>query len=367
MAGTMLGARLSEQAGLDGQRCINYAFLASVCGIAGLRRLEARLIALSRESAQRAVDILSPIWQATAEAVFIQYRDADWSALRAAAARAIAVAKAHNLVYDCQPLEFAVAMADIEQGQVAAAESLLKQIRERAKALGHQAYENSSRAALLYCALHAGRFGEVLQAAGELTATESDEKQGADLFLALAIQASASLRTGDQAGAARTAERALDLLRKGVDLETRPLSVRGLFELTEVLLTLWRQAIAEGRSTRPLQKPAAAGCRRLLRLGRRRAHVRPAALLQKARLQELRGQGARAVQSLKSVVLSARSLGLRPYEALAQLDLARLPEVPLGERRHHAAQALALFEQMGYAWHRDRARALAEATAETEP
>jgi hypothetical protein len=222
----------------------------------------------------------------------------------------------------------------------------------------------SARGALLYCALHAGRLEELLGAAEEVVALQTEQKLEANLFLTLSIQACARLRAGDQAGAARSGDRALHLLSTGVKLETRPLAVRGLFELVEVFLTLWRQAIADGRPTRPLEKQAVAASRRLQRLARRRAHVQPAARLQNARLQELRGQGQRAVHSLKAVILSAQNLGLRPYEALAQLDLARLDEVPLSERHDHARQAQTLFEQMGYGWHRDRAQALAHAMAE---
>jgi eukaryotic-like serine/threonine-protein kinase len=364
----LVQTRLADQAGSDNYRCAGYAFLGSIFGLAGLRGLERRLVAISRASAARATDILYPIWQATVEALFVHYRNADWPALRAGTAPALATAIEHNLVYDRQPLDFARAMADIEEGHVPSALAQLTEIRDRARTLGHHGYEISAQAALLYCTLHAGRLDEVIAAADQAAATIRRHELDTDLFMVLTTRACACMRASDLAGAAALAGQAVALLDQGANLEMRPLAVRSLFELCDVLTTLWRQALMDRAPARgplaDIERRAVAACRRLRRLSRRRAHVAPAALLHEARVHELRGRGARAVRVLEGALTAARALGLRPYEAQAHLDLARLPEVPAAERRRHAALALSLFEQMGYGWHAARADALARAIAE---
>jgi len=369
IAAILLSARLADRAEAPGQRAVAYAFLAGVCGMIGLRRLEMRLVEISRGAAQAAATVVPSLWQTSAELLFVHYRNADWNTTRSRAEPVLERAAQNNLVFDRQPIDFAVAMADFEQGRLEPARARLVQIRDSSRALGYHALDVSADAALLFCDLYSGRFEAVMAGAARLAPLCRAEKLNADMFLVLSVAACARLRSGDGAGAASAADEAFGLLRRGLQLETRPLSLRALSDLADALLALCRRGPADRATAALFRRRAAVACRRLRRLAAKRAHIRPAALLQQARLYELRGRGRRARQHLDAAAAAARALEMPPFETFARLDLARHPELPLEERRAHAEEAAVAFERMGLLWHRDRAwallRTMAEVPAET--
>ena len=342
LAACLRAARLAEQANSDGQRSGTFPFLASVCGLAGMRGLEARIFRTSRQAAERSEHVVHRLWHASIETIFRFYRDADWAGIRRVAGPALAEAEANNLVYDRQPIDYAVALAAFEEGDVAAAASQFERIVARAAALGHQQYVMAAQGALLLCELYRGRHAHVVATAGRVAEQLRDPKTAIARFVALAVLASARLRLGDATGARGAVAEAFALLDAGVQVEGRPLGVRCLAELVEVALSL------DGERPR-----AADACHRLLRAARRRPHLEPLALLQRARLEQFARQHQRAARTLRDALAAATARGMRPAAAFAHLALASSGSAD--ERLVHAEEAAAAFRDVGLTWHLERA------------
>jgi len=250
--------------------------------------------------------------------IFLHYRNADWAGIRRVATPALAQAEASNLVYDRQPIDFAVALAAFEEGDFAAAVTQLEDVLARATALGHQQYGQSAQSALLLCELYRGRLTRVVEL-GERGLEQLPPHKGAvDRFVVLTALAAARLRLGDDHAAAATIRQAFTLLEAGVEIEARPLGVRALSELVEVGLAFWSYPELLPRSR------TLAALRKLERCARRRPHLQPLALLQRGRLEELRGGSARAARAFKRAIALAAARGMRPCEAVARQALAGL-------------------------------------------
>jgi eukaryotic-like serine/threonine-protein kinase len=352
-----LSGRLAEEAGADGQRAAAYAFAASVCGMVGMRRLSVRLYAAARGLAAATKEVLPLLWQVSSEALFHHYLNADWEGLERCTAPALARADENHLIHDRHPVEFAVAMGELEQGKLAAGQIKFERIHTRALTFGHRQYVVSARGALLLCDLYAGRFLHIVESSESVINLHSDT-QSVDLFIVLTCIATAKLRLGDSAGALDMAARACALFEAGAQLEGRPLAVRVLYDLGEVLIVLWREALAQHRPPGHLAKRAIAVHRRLARVARRRRHVQPCALLLEGRLFEVRGQSDKAAETLARARDAAAALHMSPFEAFARFDLGRQVALPDEQRRANVECATELFERMVYPWHLERARAL---------
>jgi hypothetical protein len=348
---------LAEEAEADGPRAAARSFTAGVCGLLGLRRLQARLFATARVAAEATREILPLLWQAGSEAIFYRYVNADWDGLERCTAPALARADENHLIYDRHPVEFAVAMCKFEQGKLAEAGARFERIRARAETLGHQQYVVSARGALLLCDLYAGRFGNVVDASDSVIALHTGEKN-VDLFIVLTCVAAAKLRLGDSAGASDMAGKAWSLVEAGAQLVGRPLAVRVLYDLGDVVAVLWQEAAVRRESPGRLAKISARIRGKLVRLARRYPYVQPAAILFEARLLAARGKADRSKKLLAQAADTAAGLDMRPFEAFARFELARLPVQPDDERLVNVNRAVELFDRMGLTWHLDHALAL---------
>jgi serine/threonine protein kinase len=358
MGAIFLSGRLAEEAEAQAPSAAARSFTAGVCGLLGLRRLQARLFAAARAAAEATQEVLPLLWQAGAEAIFYRYANADWTGLERCTTPALARADENHLIYDRHPVEFAVGMAKFEQGKLTEAAARFERIYLRAESLGHQQYIVSARGAGVLCDLYAGRFQRIVDASASMAALHPDERN-VDLFVVLTCLAAAKLRLGDSAGANDVAGRAWALVEAGAQLEGRPLAVRVLYDLADVLAVLWQEASVRRDPSGPLAKKAAGAGRKLVRFARRYRYVQPGAILLEARLRGVRGQA----DDCKKLLLQARDLAVTldmpPFEAFARFELARLPDLPDDERLANVERAVELFERMGYAWHLDHASTLA--------
>ena len=352
-----LSGRLAEEAEADGPRAATRSFAAGVCGLVGLRRLQARLFATARVAAEATQEVLPLLWQAGSEAIFYRYANADWEGIERCTAPALARADENHLIYDRHPVEFAVGMGKFEQGKLAEAKASFERIYARAETLGHQQYVVSARGALVLCDLYAGRFQKIVDAYESVVALHTGDKN-VDLFIVLTCVAAAKLRLGDSAGAHEVAGRAWALVEAGAQLEGRPLAVRALYDLSDVLAILWQEASVRREPAGLLAKRTTRVRRKLVRLARRYRYVQPGAILLEARLRAGRGQADDSKTLLVGACDTALALDMPPFEAFARFELARLAVLPDEERLANVRRAVELFDRMGYAWHLDHALAL---------
>ena len=352
-----LSGRLAEEAQADGLRALTRSFTAGICGLVGLRRLQERLFATARTAARATDEVLPLLWQAGSEAMFYHHTRADWAAIERCTTPALARAGANHLIYDRHPVEFAAAMGEFEQGKLAEAEARYAGIFARAETLGHQQYVVSARGALVLCDLYAGRLQRVVERS-QIVIQEHTGDKDVDLFIVLTCVASAKLRLGDSAGANETARRAWALVQAGAQLEGRPMAVRVLFDLADVVTALWQESLIRRQPSDRLAKTGRRILRRLVRLARRYHYLRPGALLVEARTRGLHGQAENCRKLLEHACDEAVTLRMRPFEAFARFELARSPVLPDEQRLDHVTRAVDLFEQMGCAWHLDHALAL---------
>jgi hypothetical protein len=353
----ILSGRLAEEARADGQRAAAYSFMAGLCGLLGLRRLQTRLFTTARAAAEESQEVLPLLWHAGSEAIFYRYVNADWEGLQQCTAPALAVADENHLIYDRHPVEFAVAMGEFEQGKLGDAEARFERIYARADTLGHQQYIISARGALVICDLYAGRFEKIVDASEGTLALHADEKS-VDRFIVLTCLAAAKLRLGDSSGANDVATRAWSLVDAGAQLEGRPLAVRALFDFGDVLGVLWHEALIRREAPGLVAQRALKVHRKLVRLARRYRYVQPGAALLEARLCAVRGQLQKSQKLLLRACGAATALRMPAFEAFAHFELARLSILPDVERLANVERAVELFDRMGYAWHLDRALAL---------
>ena len=354
---TFLSARLAEEAEADGQRAAAHSFVAGMCGLVGFRKLQARLFATAHAAAEASQDVLPLLWHASIEAIFFRYANADWEGLAGCTAPALARADENHLIYDRHPVEFGVAMGEFEQGKLGDAHLKFERIHTRAETLGHQQYVVSARGALRVCDLYAGRFQKVVDASVSDLALHAGDKN-VDLFIVLTCIAASKLRLGDSAGANEMAARAWALVEAGAQLEGRPLAVRLLVDLADVMGLLWQEALIRREPNGLLAKRVGRVHRKLVRVARQHRYVQPGALLQQARLRALRGNANESKILLVRACDSATALGMPPFEAFARFELGRLPVLPDEERLANVRRAVELFDRMGFAWHLDHASAL---------
>jgi eukaryotic-like serine/threonine-protein kinase len=352
-----LSGRLAEEAQADGQRAATRSFAAGVCGLVGLRRLQERLFATARTAARATDDVLPLLWQASSEAIFYHHARADWAEIERCTAPALVRAHANHLIYDCHPVEFAAGMGEFEQGKLAEAQARFERIFARAETLGHQQYVVSARGALVLCDLYAGQLHRVVETSQSVMQLHSGDKD-VDLFIVLTCVASAKLRLGDSAGADEMARRAWSLVQSGAQLEGRPLAVRVLYDLADVVAALWQESLIRRQPSDLLAKTARRILRKLVRLAGRYRYLRPGTLLIEARVRALRGQIESCKRSLERACDEAVTLRMLPFEAFARFELARSPVLADEQRLAHVTRAVDLFERMGCAWHLDHALAL---------
>ena len=129
---------------------------------------------------------------------FRHYRDADWKELAASAAPAIARANENNLIYDRQPLEFVLSMAQFEQGSTQAAQEALERVLALAVNFGHEIYAVSARGTLMLYDLYAGAFPKIIREGPRVAEMHRAEKLDVDLFAVLTALATAYSRVGDE-------------------------------------------------------------------------------------------------------------------------------------------------------------------------
>jgi hypothetical protein len=326
-------ARLALAARDYGQIGAAYAFLGTACGMAGLRRAERNLFRRARKAVAISGAVVPAVWLATSESVFRHYRDGNWEAIDTEAGAAIELAKLHNIVYDRQPLEIVMAMADIERGQVYRAQERLERVAAVSERLGHRQYEVSARGALMLCDLYAGRYSNVIASAGRVWALHLPESLDADLMIVASAIVAAHVGMEEYEKASGALAQATEILDRGIHLGSRPLAIRALFDLVDAAFDLYSHyRRRSGSDTGGLRAVERLGVR-LERYARSRPHVRPAAFLVRGRRLEARGRVAAAAVASEKARAEAAQMGAKTLEAIAMAACARLKAEATAEPR----------------------------------